>query len=177
MKILVLTGSPHKHGSTDLLAERFIQGAQEAGHTVERFDAAFAEIHPCLGCDRCGGKQHCVQHDDIPALLDRLLDADMVVLATPLYYFGMSAQIKMVIDRFYAVNGRIQEKRMDSAFLSVCWDSDAPSMGALKHHYETVAGYLNWRDRGAIYGLGCGNRAMTEATEYPRQAYELGRSL
>lgn len=177
MKILVITGSPHRHGASDLLAEQFIRGVIEAGHTVDRFDAAFANLHPCLGCDRCGMDGACVQKDDGNAMLERLLQADLVALVTPLYYFGLSAQLKIAIDRFYAVNGRIQQKRMDAVFLSVCWNSDDESMAALKHHYDTLCGYLNWRDRGAIYGLGCGTRSMTEHSDYPEQAYRLGRSL
>ena len=73
MKILVLTGSPHRHGSTDLLANEFIRGAEEAGHEVTRFDAAFSTIRPCLGCDGCRESGVCVQKDDMAAVLDALL--------------------------------------------------------------------------------------------------------
>lgn len=177
MNIFVITGSPHRHGSSDLLAERFIQGAIEARHKVERFDAAFANLHPCLGCDRCGMNGKCVQKDDMGKVLEKLLSSDLVALVTPLYYFGMSAQLKILLDRFYAVNGQIQSKRMQSVFLSVCWNGDEESMAALKHHYDTLCGYLNWQDRGAIYGLGCGTRSMTAGTPYPELAHQLGRSL
>ena len=65
MKIAVLTGSPHKNGTTTLLADRFIEGARAKGHEVYRFDAAFRNIHPCLGCDACGMSGPCVHKDDI----------------------------------------------------------------------------------------------------------------
>ncbi len=90
MQIVVITGSPHKHGSTDLLAQRFIQGAEEAGHTVERFDAAFMNIHPCLGCKSCGMNGPCVQKDDTAQIRDALLAADMSVFATPIAYFSQT---------------------------------------------------------------------------------------
>lgn len=177
MNILILNGSPHRQGSTSLLVTRFTQGAQEAGHQVERVDAAFASLHPCLGCGRCQSTGACVQRDDGVDILEKLLSANMAVLATPLYYFGMAAQMKILIDRFYSVNGRIQDKRMHSALLAVGWDSDPACMEALKAHYRTLAEYLNWNDRGAVCGLGCGTPDMTAGTDYPEQAYRLGRSL
>lgn len=90
MKILVLESSPHKNGSSNLLAERFMQGATEAGHTVTVFDAARANLHPCLGCDACGMAGTCCQKDDMAELKEKILDTDMLVFVTPLYYFGMS---------------------------------------------------------------------------------------
>jgi putative NADPH-quinone reductase len=177
MKILVITGSPHRHGTSDLLASQFIKGAQEAGHTVERFDAAFANLHPCLGCDKCMMAGTCCQKDDMQPMLSKLLEADLVALATPLYYFGMSTQLKMVIDRFYSVNGRIQSKRMDAVLLATAWDADTRIMEGLKLHYEILCDYLNWNNRGIIWGLGCGNVPMTKHTDYPEQAYRMGRAL
>lgn len=101
MNILVIESSPHKHGSSNLLAEEFIRGAKERGHQVEIFDAARADLHPCLGCDACGMSGPCVQKDDMAQLREKILASDMAVFVTPLYYFGMSAQLKTVIDRFY----------------------------------------------------------------------------
>ena len=103
MKILVITGSPRKNGNSNTLAEHFIKGAQEAGHEVVRFDAAFKEVHPCIGCNRCGMNGPCVFKDDFEFIRKHIVDADLVAFATPMYYFGISAQIKAVIDRFYAI--------------------------------------------------------------------------
>lgn len=102
MKIVVIKGSPHKKGSSNLLAEQFARGAREAGHTLVELDAAHMDIHPCLGCEHCGMNGPCAQKDDIQQIRDALLSADMAVFVTPVYYFGMSAQLKMVIDRFYS---------------------------------------------------------------------------
>ena len=90
MYVLVLTGSPHIHGATDLLAGEFIRGAEEAGHEVIRFDAAFMGIHPCLACDGCRESGICVQKDGMEKVLESLLDTDLVALVTPLYYYGIT---------------------------------------------------------------------------------------
>ncbi len=100
MNILVIESSPHKKGSSNLLAEHFIEGAEEAGHQITVFDAAHASLHPCLGCDACGMSGPCCQKDDMSGLREQILQADMLVFVTPLYYFGMSTQLKTVIDRF-----------------------------------------------------------------------------
>ena len=107
MKILVITGSPRKNGNSNTLAEHFIKGAKEAGHEVVRFDAAFKKVHPCIACNRCGMNGQCVFKDDFEFIRKHIADADLVAFATPMYYFGISAQIKTVIDRFYAINGQI----------------------------------------------------------------------
>ncbi len=108
--------SPHKAGTSALLADKFIEGAQAAGHEVFRFNAAFEDINPCRGCDACGMNGPCVIQDAISAkLIQKLVDCDMVALVTPLYYYGFSAQIKTVIDRFYSRTGAIHRKKSSLA--------------------------------------------------------------
>ena len=177
MKIVLLEGSPNKHGSSNLLAARFQQGAEEAGHTVAVIDAAHAHIHPCTGCIQCGYEGPCVQKDDVERFRKQILDADMMVFVTPLYYYGMSAQLKILIDRFCAFNSSIQRKGMKSALLAAAWNSDSWTFEALENHYHTLVRYLNLTDMGAILGKGCGSPAMTEHSPYPQRAYELGLGL
>ena len=105
VRIVVITGSPHRNGTSALLADKFIQGATEAGNEVYRFDAAFENVHPCIGCDTCEcGKRPCVFKDGMTGLYAELLKADMVVFVTPLYYHAMSSQIKMAVDRFHGID-------------------------------------------------------------------------
>ena len=177
MKIVLLEGSPNQHGSSNLLADCFRQGAEEAGHTVEIIDAAHADIHPCTGCIHCGYEGPCVQKDEMESIRPRILGADMMVFVTPLYYYGMSAQLKTLIDRFCAFNSNIQGKHMKSAMLAAAWNSDSWTFEALEAHYQTLVRYLNLRDMGAVWGKGCGSPSMTKRSRYLRQAYELGRSL
>lgn len=112
LKLTVVTGSPHRHGSSFLLTDEFIRGAKEVGAEVYRFDAAFKRVTACSGCDHCGlGAADCVYRDDMFELNPHLIDADLIVLSTPLYYFGFSAQLKLVIDRFYAINSQLHSPR------------------------------------------------------------------
>ena len=101
----------------------------------------------------------------------------MMVFVTPLYYYGMSAQLKILIDRFCAFNGSIQRKQMKSAVISAAWNSDSWTFDALKAHYDTRVRYLNLEDLGAVYGKGCGTPSMTARSKYMKLAYDLGRSV
>lgn len=177
MKIVVLEGSPNKSGSSNLLAEKFIQGAKEVGHSVQAIDAAHANIYPCTGCIHCGYEGPCSQKDDMEAIRQKILDADMMVFVTPLYYYGMSAQLKTLIDRFCAFNSSIQKKHMKSALISVAWNSDNWTFNALESHYKTLVQYLNLKDMGTLLGYGCGTPVMTQQSRFPKLAYELGKSL
>ena len=177
MKIVVLEGSPNKKGSTHILADCFRQGAEGAGHTVEMIDVAHANIHPCTGCIHCGYEGPCVQKDDVESIRRKILDADMMVFTTPLYYYGMSAQLKTMIDRFCAFNSSIQRKHMKSALLTVAWNSDGWTFEALEAHYRTLVRYLDLDDQGTVLGRGCGTLSMTKRSRYPKEAYELGRRL
>ena len=177
MKIIVLEGSPNKNGSTHILADCFRQGAEGAGHTVEMIDVAHAKIHPCTGCIHCGYEGPCVQKDDVEDIRRKILDADMLVFATPLYYYGMSAQLKTLVDRFCAFNSSFQRKHMKSALLSAAWNSDVWTFEALEAHYKTLVRYLNLQDMGMVLGTGCGTPSMTEHSSYTQRAYELGNCL
>ena len=177
MKIVVLEGSPNKNGSTHILADCFRQGAEEAGHSVELINVAHANTHPCTGCVHCGYEGPCVQKDDVAGIRKKILEADMIVFATPLYYYGMSAQLKTMIDRFCAFNSSIQRKHMKSALLAVAWNSDSWTFEALEAHYQTLVRYLNLEDKGMVLGKGCGTPSMTQHSPFPQQAYQLGNRL
>ena len=184
MKIVVLLGSPQAHGSSNLLANEFIRGAKEAGNSVSVVDTARANVRPCRGCVRCGYGGPCAQTDDMGSengaargIKAEILGADMAVFVTPLYYYGMSAQLKTVVDRFCAFNGEIQRKHMKSALISVAWNSGGWTFDALTAHYQTLVKYLNFKDMGMVLGRGCGTPAMTARSRYPAEAYELGKSL
>ncbi len=177
MRIVVLEGSPNKKGSSNLLADAFIRGAKEAGHTVEIIDAAHANLHPCTGCVHCGYEGPCIQKDDMELFRKQILRADMLVFATPLYYYGMSAQLKILVDRFCAINSSIHRKNMKSALIAAAWNADDWTFEALECHYKTLVRYLNLDDRGMVLGYGCGTVSMTKQSQYPDKAYQLGKKL
>lgn len=177
MNILVLQGSPNVNGSTALLAAEFARGAQEAGHSVDVADVATLDVAPCTGCVACGYGGPCALFDDFDGLRERILSADMLVFATPLYYYGMTAQLKAVVDRFCSANPRISGKRLKSALLAVAWNDDDWTFDALESHYDTLVRYLNLRDCGRVLGGGCGTPGMTAHSGYPAKARALGSSL
>jgi multimeric flavodoxin WrbA len=108
---------------------------------------------------------------------EKILKADMLVFVTPLYYYGMSAQLKILIDRFCSRNFSIQQKNFKSALLTVAYNSDDWTFESLESHYDTLIRYLNLTDCGRVLGYGCGTPSMTKFSKYPDEAYELGKSL
>lgn len=177
MNIVILMGSPNKKGSTSILVEQFVKGAREAGHTCEVIDVCHANIHPCTGCVHCGYEGPCVQKDDVEVIRAKLLKSDMVVFATPLYYYGMSAQLKTMVDRFCAYNSSLNSRHLKSALLTVAWNADDWTFDALTAHYKTLVRYIRFRDMGMVLGYGCGTPSMTRNSNYPEEAYRLGRSI
>lgn len=177
VKIVVLMGSPNRKGSTNILVEEFIRGAKENGHQAEVVDVCHADVHPCTGCVHCGYEGPCVQKDDVELIRRQLLQSDMVVFATPLYYYGMTAQMKTVVDRFCAYNSSLNRRHLKSALLTVAWNADDWTFDALEAHYKTLVRYINFEDMGMVLGYGCGTPAMTSRSKYPEQAYRLGKSL
>ena len=89
----------------------------------------------------------------------------------------MSAQLKTLIDRFCSFNGSIQRKHMRSALLAVAWNDDDWTFAALESHYRTLVRYLHFRDQGMVLGKGCGTPSMTQRSNYPKLAYQLGKAL
>ena len=176
MKILVITGSPRKNGNSNTLADNFIKGAQEAGHTVVRFDSAFKNVHPCIACNKCGMNGQCVFKDDFEFVKANIIDSDAVVFITPMYYFGVSAQIKAVIDRFCAINGQISKPKK-AALLMTYADTSEKEAQPIINHYEVLLNYLGWTDIGKIIAPGVWVEGDVMNTHYPQKAYELGKNL
>lgn len=173
MKIAVLLGSPHKKGSSSLLAEQFIKGAEEAGHSVTALDVAHMEIRPCVACNACKKTGKCVQKDEMEAVRGELESADLIAFVTPLYYMNMSAQLKTVIDRFYAFGESLKGKK--TVLISASASENISDI--LCANYKAINGYLGMEDRGAVLGEGCPVPPVTAASPYMEKAYELGKSL
>ena len=101
----------------------------------------------------------------------------MAVFVTPVYYFGMSAQLKMVIDRFYSYTMKLSAKRLKTVLIAAAWDNDADVMPCLKAHYEKLCRYMHFKNCGMILGTGCGTPSMTKNSNHMQEAYQLGKSL
>ena len=179
MKILILCGSPHKNGTTNVLAEALISGIDQSRHEIQKIQLAEKKIAPCLGCEYCKRNDGvCVQKDDMEALLPSLLAADVIVFVSPIYYFGFNAQLKAVIDRFYAVNAQLKLQTEKKAILLTAgggkeeWIPDG-----IFANYHTMLRYLNWTSLGQICALSCHVKDQLAQTTCLEQAKELGRSL
>lgn len=178
MKIVVLSGSPRKKGTSALLVDEFIAGAQEKGHEVTRFDCAFQKVGPCRGCEYCIAHEgECVQKDDMAEIRPAILDADMVVFASGVYYYGISAQVKTVMDRFFAFNPQLLGSGKKAALLLTWGDRDETVQVAPVAHFRAVCNYLGWQEVGMVLADNVYARADIEASDYPAKARALGASL
>ena len=172
MNIVVLNGSPRPHGNTAFLVDAFREGAQEAGHTVTVLPVASMKIAGCLGCEYCHGRGQgkCIQKDDHPQVIAALGQAELLVLASPLYFFEASAQLLAAIQRMHATG--MPRTIRDSALLL---SSGSPGVyAAVETWYKNVfIDYLGCRNRGIFTAAGSQNK-----TEKMRQKlYDFGRNL
>lgn len=177
MKVVVITGSAHKNGTSNYLAEQFIKGAEEAGHSVFRFVAAQKSVHPCIACEHCHNTDKgCVFKDDMGELNPRLLEADAIVFVTPIYYYTVNAQIKAVIDRFYANDAALHKNKKTALIVTMADDVKATADSAVDM-LKGIAGFMEWEVAGTVIGVDCGDMAALNKTDYPKAAYELGKNL
>ena len=176
MKIVVLSGSPHKHGTTAKLADSFIAGAKEAGHEIVRFDTAFMKVHPCIACETChSDKAKCAFQDDMVQIGQALAESDCVALVTPIYYYGICAQLKTVIDRFYAIEPAIR-RNQKTVFITAMADDNTESVNAANASYRAAINWLEWKDCGIVNAFACTTVDDLKGKDYEAKAYELGKS-
>ncbi|MBR3421553.1 MAG: flavodoxin family protein [Ruminococcus sp.] len=177
MKVVVITGSPHTNGTSAFLAEKFIKGATDAGHEIYRFDAADMDVHPCIACEKCHGEDAvCVFKDDMQELNPHLLEADVVALVSPIYYYDINAQLKTVIDRFYANDAQLHNNKKTVLMVTMA-DKTIESAGGALNSFRSMARFLGWQIAGTVVGADCWTLDMLRKTDFPEQAYKLGREL
>lgn len=179
-KIVVLNGSPRKNGNTSALVREFTKGAESVGNTVTEFFLNSMDIHGCLGCfgGRSSRECPCVQKDDMSQIYPAVKKCDVVVLATPLYYWNMSGQLRMAVDRLFAL------EEGDGNFLRGNGKASALLMAAegngfedMALYYDHLMGHLRWENLGHV--LAGGNMSVGDIEGKPelKEAYELGRSI
>lgn len=151
MKITVLNGSPRKQ-NTAAMAEAFAEGARAAGHEVEVLQVGKMKINGCLACEYCHGKGagQCVQKDDMEKVMPAYKDCDMIVFASPIYYFDMTAQLSAAIQRVYAIG---KPTKATKAALLLSSASPNPFEGAIAT-YKSMIGYMGLEDVGVITAAG-----------------------
>ena len=161
MKITVLNGSPRKE-NTYAMAEAFKAGAEEAGHEVEIMNVGKMKIAGCLACEYCHtkGEGKCVQRDDMDQVIEAYKTSDMVVFASPIYYFGLTAQISAAIQRVYCIGKPAASK----AALLLSSGSPNPFAGAIDT-YKAILAYTGIEDAGIITAAGEENKSEAKLAE------------
>lgn len=162
MKITILNGSPRKE-NTYAMAEAFKEGAAAAGHEVEILHVGKMKIGGCLGCEYCHtkGEGKCIQKDDMDKVLPAYMDSDMIVFASPIYYFGMTAQLSAAIQRMYCIG---KPAKANKAALLLSAASPAPFEGAIKT-YNMLCGFTGIEDKGIITASGDANKSEDKLNE------------
>ena len=176
MRITVLVGSPRKGGNTDLLADALIAGAQAAGAEVNKFSLRGKKIAPCVHCDYCQTHDRCAIADDMAEALELLQRTDALVLATPIYFYNMSAQLKALIDRLYnPARERIPVRW--TALLAACADDTQRAFDPLRATLAAIEGFLGWRRVGEVTVDSVEKRGEIAGHDALRRARELGEKL
>ena len=176
MKVLLLNGSPNQHGCTDAALSEVEAQLHREGIGTERYWVGRQPVPGCIACNRCGMNGQCVFKDDFEFIRKHIADADLVAFATPMYYFGISAQIKTVIDRFYAINGQIHVPKKAVLMMTYA-DNSKKKESAIISHYEVLLDYLGWTDAGQIIAPGVWPVGAVNHTKFPEQAYRLGKTV
>lgn len=176
-KILILSASPRKGGNSETLCNQFTKGAQESGHEVVKIRLHEKKIGFCTGCAACLKLGHCVQKDDMEEILEKMTKADVIVLATPVYYYNMNAQMKVMIDRTLAGQEKIQNKE----FYLIATAADGKVDMDLT--FEGLRGYLrclpnahqpNAKEMGVVYGADAFELGDIKNNPAMQKAYEFG---
>ena len=175
MQILVLNGSPRPHGNTAAMVEAFRKGAEENGHVVTVVNVCQKKIAGCLACEYChqegsGHERQCVQKDDMQDVYPLLDEAEMIVLASPVYYHGFSGQLQCAINRIYALD---KPKKLKKAALILSSGSDHVYSGAIYEYQNSFLNYLRLEDMGIYTAYDQQNRSPEKLEEL----YQFGRSL
>ena len=177
MEILVLLGSAHTDGTSATLAKSFIRGAEEAGNHVTTINCAKKNVHPCIGCNNCLQHGVCVWTDDMPAIEQAVKDCDAIVFVSPVYFFGITAQMKTVIDRFYPFAKDIIAKKPRMGIITAAAEKVYSSTGAVMRWYDEMIKYTGCENLGAINAVNVPEPAALDDTDYLDQAYLFGKSI
>lgn len=176
-KVLVLSGSPRKNGNSDILCDEFIKGAKESKHDVEKIFLGDKNINYCIGCYGCNRNNGvCVHKDDMAEILDKMINADIIVMATPVYFYTMDAQVKTVIDRTVARYMEIKNK--DFYFIAT---AAVNSKLMLERTFDGFIGFLdclpNAKEKGRIYGTSAWEKGEIKGTKAMKEAYNMGKYI
>ena len=176
-KVVVLSGSPRRGGNSDLLCDRFVDGAREAGNEVEKIFVRDNKINYCTGCGTClNGSKPCPQKDDMAGILDKMIAADIIVMATPVYFYTMNGQMKTLIDRTCARYTEINDKEF--YFIITAADENKKMLERTLEEFRGFTYCLEGaKERGVIYGTGIWEKGEVLDKPFMNEAYKMGLSI
>jgi len=177
MEILSINGSPRKGGNTEILLDSINAGAKDAGALVSRIDLRKLDVHPCRACDTCKRTGKCVQKDDMEYIISAMHQADVWVLGTPVYWWGVTAQLKAFIDRWYGVDREFFKNR--KVVVAVPFESsNIRTADHVVGMFKDIFDYLTMNQIGMLLAPGVYERGDIEnKPDYLRDAENLGRSI
>lgn len=175
-KILILSGSPRKGGNSDYLCDKFSEGARDAGHDVEKIFVSEKKIGYCRACYACRNSHKCIIQDDMPEILDKMIQADVLVLASPVYFYSINAQIKTVLDRTLARWTELKNKEF--YYILTAGEDNRAIMERSAECFRGFADCFNGStERGIIYGHGLYAPIDARNSKFATEAYELGKKV
>ena len=176
-KVLILSSSPRKGGNSDVLCDEFLRGVKESGNKVEKIVLKDKDIHNCIACDSCKNNNgKCIWMDDMAEILDKMIEADVITMATPVYFYTMCAQMKTLIDRTVARYTEIKNKEF--YFIITAADYEEEN---LERTLESFRGFTDClsgaEEKGVLYGTGVWKKGEVEGSNLMKQAYEMGKNI
>ncbi|HUI92776.1 MAG TPA: flavodoxin family protein [Chitinivibrionales bacterium] len=176
-KVLILSSSPRRGGNSDLLCDQFAKGAQKAEHHAEKLFLKDKKINYCTGCGTClNGKKPCPQKDDMAGILEKMISADVIVMATPVYFYTMCGQMKTFIDRCCSRYTEIKDKEF--YFIVTAADDSKPAMERTIEGFRAFMSCLDRpQEKGIIFGTGAWNIGDIKESDAMNEAFEMGNKI
>lgn len=188
--ILVILGGGRPRGNTRQLVDAFVKGAVDAGHQTEVVSLNEKQVNGCIGCNACRFGKPCVQKDDFNSLIPAIKNADLIVFASPLYFWTLSSKIKAFIERFYCIAeeddapplGRYEKYPVrDCALLMTSADDYFWTFEQAVSYYNfALVNYIGFHDRGMLLAGGCGDtngKPQIDKNDYLEKAYKFGKTI
>lgn len=175
-KVVIISSTPRKNGNSQILCEAFEKGAKEVGNQVDLICLRENRINYCVACYGCSNTGRCVQNDGMNEILDKIMEADVIVLATPIYMYDVCGQLKTFIDRILPKYEEIKNK--DMYYIATCAENDK---SAIESSVVTIQGLLDCVEdvtlKKVIYGIGLHGQGEALESKFYSEAYELGKSI
>lgn len=176
-QVLVISASPRKGGNSDTLCDEFIRGAEAAGNRTEKIFLCEKNIHYCTGCGYCNSAHKCSQQDDMAEILNKMVSADVIVLASPVYFYTVDGQMKTMIDRSCPRYTEIAGKEF--YYILTAADNSAAS---LERAVSGLRGFTldclpGTREQGILLGTGVWEKGAVKTTSFMKQAYDMGHNI